>query len=105
MRVRVRQSQAGWRCQVSAGLRRRRLIWLAIDPVTKLIVACHVGSRRAEMRESFVEDIAWRLDSRVQLSTDGHAPYVEAVEAAFGAEIDFAQLVKSHRVDDDGTSG
>ncbi len=77
--------------------------WLALDPATKLIVACHVGSRGAEDAACFVADIAWRLDARVQLSTDGHAPYVEAVEAAFGAEIDFVQLVKSHRTDDDGT--
>ena len=76
--------------------------WLALDRATKLIVACHVGSRGAEDAASFVSDIAWRLVSRVQLSTDGHAPYVEAVEAAFGAEIDFAQLVKSRRTDDDG---
>lgn len=76
--------------------------WLALDPVTKLIVACHVGSRGAEDAACFVADIAWRLDARVQFSTDGHAPYVDAVEAAFGAEIDFAQLVKSHRTDDDG---
>ena len=76
--------------------------WLALDPVTKLIVACHVGSRGGEDAACFVSDIAWRLDTRVQLSTDGHAPYVGAVDAAFGAEIDFAQLVKSHRTDNDG---
>lgn len=76
--------------------------WLALDPETKLVVACHVGSRGAEDAACFVSDIAWRLDTRVQLSTDGHAPYVDAVEAAFGAEIDFAQLVKSHRTDNDG---
>lgn len=76
--------------------------WLALDPATKLIVACHVGSRGSEDALCFVSDIAWRLDTRIQLSTDGHAPYLDAVDAAFGAEIDFAQLVKSHQTDSDG---
>ena len=77
--------------------------WLALDRETKLIVACHVGSRGAEDATEFVNDLAGRLDSQVQLTTDGHAPYLAAVEAAFGGQIDFAQLVKSHWTDDDGT--
>ena len=72
------------------------------DRGTKLTVACHVGSRGSEDAEYFIADLAWRLETRVQLTTDGHGPYLDAVDAAFGGEIDFAQLVKSHRTDDDG---
>ena len=76
--------------------------WLALDPESKLIVACHVGSRGTEDATTFMADLAGRLESRIQLTTDGHSSYLEAVESAFGGDIDFAQLVKEHRVDEDG---
>ncbi len=53
-----------------------------------------VGNRDAENAFIFTKDLASRLANRVQLTTDGHKTYLEAVEAAFGSEVDFAQLVK-----------
>lgn len=69
-------------------------LWLAIDADTKLIVSYYVGNRDAESAKAFMLDVASRLVHRIQLSTDGHSPYLEAVEGAFGIDIDFAQLVK-----------
>ncbi|MEO5971603.1 MAG: IS1 family transposase [Bdellovibrionia bacterium] len=68
--------------------------WTAIDPVTKLVPSFMVGSRTVEYAEAFIGDLASRLAGRVQLTTDGLKAYVDAVEGAFGADIDFAQLVK-----------
>lgn len=53
-----------------------------------------VGSRDGGCAIEFMQDLAGRLANRVQLTTDGHKMYLEAVEGAFGGEIDFAQLVK-----------
>ena len=75
--------------------------WLALDPKTKLLVSCHVGTRGAEDAGVFMADLAGRLNGRVQLTTDGHRPYRDAVAAAFGGEVDFAQLGKTHHVGDD----
>ena len=66
----------------------------AIDADSKLIVSWHVGSRDLENATIFMQDVASRLKNRVQLTTDGLKAYLEAVEEAFGTEIDFAQLVK-----------
>ena len=68
--------------------------WTAIEADSKLIVSWLVGGRDAEYANEFMQDVASRLASRVQLTTDGHAPYLEAVEGAFGADVDFAQLIK-----------
>lgn len=68
--------------------------WTGIDPETKLIISCLVGGRDAAYAMEFMEDLKSRLSTRVQLSTDGHKPYLVAVESAFGHEIDYAQLVK-----------
>ncbi|MBI3431461.1 MAG: DDE-type integrase/transposase/recombinase [Hydrogenophilales bacterium] len=68
--------------------------WTALDPDSKLIVSFLVGRRDYEYAEAFIGDLADRLANRVQLTTDGHKPYLSAVEGAFGGEIDFAQLVK-----------
>ena len=70
--------------------------WTAIDADSKLAVSWLVGGRDAEYAKVFLKDVADRLNGRVQLTTDGHAAYLEAVEGAFGAEIDYAQLVKSY---------
>jgi IS1 family transposase len=70
--------------------------WTGIDAETKLIISCLVGGRDAAYAQEFMEDLKSRLSTRVQLSTDGHKPYLVAVEAAFGDEIDFAQLVKHY---------
>lgn len=68
--------------------------WTAIDADTKLIAAWFVGGRDAECANAFIGDLESRLANRVQLTSDGHAPYLQAVEGAFGADVDYAQLVK-----------
>lgn len=68
--------------------------WTALDAETKLIVSYLVGGRDAEYAREFMEDVAARLASRVQLTTDGHKPYLDAVEGAFGCDVDYAMLIK-----------
>jgi IS1 family transposase len=68
--------------------------WTAIDPDSKLICGYLAGKRDAQYAHAFMLDLATRLDARVQLTTDGHRAYLEAVENAFGSAIDYAQLVK-----------
>jgi IS1 family transposase len=68
--------------------------WTALDADSKLIVSWLVGGRDAEYAAAFMQDVAGRLASRVQLTTDGLKAYLEAVEGAFGADVDYAQLVK-----------
>jgi IS1 family transposase len=68
--------------------------WTALDADTKLMVSWLVGERDAGYAMEFMNDVAGRLASRVQLTTDGLKAYLLAVEDAFGCEIDFAQLVK-----------
>ena len=70
--------------------------WTALDADSKMIVGWLVGGRDAEYANEFMENVAGRLANRVQLTTDGHRPYLEAVEGAFGANVDFAQLVKMY---------
>jgi len=68
--------------------------WTAIDADSKLIVSYPVGGRDGEYAMWFIDDLASRLATRVQLTSDGHRAYLEAVEGAFGADVDYAQLVK-----------
>ena len=68
--------------------------WTGIDRDTKLVVSWLVGGRDSDYALEFMDDLKDRLSNRVQLSTDGHNAYVEAVEDAFGSDIDYAQLVK-----------
>jgi len=68
--------------------------WTAIDADSKLIVSYLVGGRDAEYANAFMDDVASRLANRVQMTTDGLKSYLEAIEGAFGAEVDYAQLVK-----------
>ena len=68
--------------------------WVAIDAETKLVLAWYIGSRDSEAAMFFMDNLAKRLANRVQLTSDGHKPYLEAVEGAFGADIDYAMLVK-----------
>jgi IS1 family transposase len=70
--------------------------WTALDAYTKLIVGYLVGGRDASYANDFMQDVASRLATRVQLTTDGHKPYLEAVEGAFGADIDVAVLIKHY---------
>jgi IS1 family transposase len=68
--------------------------WTALDADSKLIVSYVVGGRDAGYAVEFMQDVAGRLANRVQLTTDGLKAYLDAVEGAFGADIDYAQLVK-----------
>ncbi|MFZ5875807.1 MAG: IS1 family transposase [Nitrospirota bacterium] len=68
--------------------------WVAIDSDTKLVPSFLVGDRDTATARLFISDLASRLTNRVQLTTDGHRPYLEAIEQAFGADIDYAMLVK-----------
>ena len=70
--------------------------WTAIDADTKLIVSYYVGNRSGESAMTIMDDLRTRLANRVQLTTDGHRAYLEAVEGAFGADIDYAQLVEMY---------
>lgn len=76
--------------------------WTAIDADTKLCVSFLVSTRDAGAAHEFMSDVAGRLRGRVQLTTDGHRPYLEAVEGAFGADIDYATLTKIYGVDPQG---
>ncbi len=68
--------------------------WTAIDADSKLLVSYLVGGRDAEFALMLMDDLRGRLANRVQLTTDGHKAYLQAVEEAFGADIDYAMLVK-----------
>ncbi len=68
----------------------------AIDADTKLVPAFKVGHRNTATANAFVQDIANRMRNRVQISTDGLGAYMEAIEKSFGADVDFAQIVKTY---------
>lgn len=68
--------------------------WVALDADTKLVPCYAVGDRTAGTAYAFMRDLSSRLSSRVQLTTDGHKAYLGAVEDVFGADIDYAMLVK-----------
>jgi IS1 family transposase len=68
--------------------------WTALDADSKLIVQWFVGGRDGYSAKLFIDDLKTRLANRVQLTSDGHRAYLEAVEDAFGDDIDYAQLVK-----------
>jgi len=73
----------------------------AIDAETKIVPTWHIGSRDLENATLFMRDLASRLANRVQLTTDGHKMYLEAVAWTFGSAIDFSQLVKIYRAVED----
>jgi IS1 family transposase len=68
--------------------------WTAIDADNKLLLSYLVGARDAEFALMLMDDLRSRLANRVQLTTDGHRAYLRAVEDAFGADIDYAMLIK-----------
>ena len=70
--------------------------WTAIDADTKMIVSYYVGDRSGQSAMVLMDDLKARLSNRVQLTTDGHKAYLEAVEGAFGGDVDYAQLVKMY---------
>ena len=75
--------------------------WVAIDADTKLVPCWHVGRRDANAASEFIADLASRLKNRVMLTTDGFKPYLEAVEESFGADIDYAMLIKIYGASQD----
>ena len=68
--------------------------FVALDPDTKLVPAYRVGKRRREDAVAFMSDLSERLTNRVQISSDSLRSYVDAVERAFGADVDYGQIVK-----------
>lgn len=70
--------------------------WTALCADTKLVPCWLVGGRSAYYAQRFISDLASRLANRIQLTTDGHRVYLDAVETAFGSEIDYAMLVKMY---------
>ena len=68
--------------------------WTAIEADTKLLITWLVGGRDSDYAIGFMDDLKSRLANRVQLTSDGHRAYLEAVEGAFGGDVDYAQLVK-----------
>jgi hypothetical protein len=73
--------------------------WVAIDADTKLVPSFMVGNRDAQSAIIFIEDLAGRLGNRVQLTTDGLRVYLNAVEGAFGCDVDYVMLVKIYGSD------
>ena len=68
--------------------------WVALDSESKLAISWLVGNRDADYAKIFIQDVAARLQNRVQLTTDGLKAYLDAVDNTFGADIDYAQLIK-----------
>lgn len=68
--------------------------WTALDADTRLMISWIVGGHDAVYAAEFMQDVDSRLANRIQLTTDGHKAYLDAAEDAFGADIDYAQLVK-----------
>ena len=79
--------------------------WVALDPDTKLVVAYVLGDRTRRTAVTFMDSVAARLTGRVQLTTDGHNPYIEAIVGSFGEDVDYAQVVKHYDTRADGSDG
>ncbi len=79
--------------------------WTALDADSKLLVSYFVGDRDGECAQWFMDNVASRLAARVQLTSDGHKAYLEAVEGAFGADVDYAQLVKMYGATSESAKG
>jgi IS1 family transposase len=73
--------------------------WVGIDADTKLIVAWHLGQRDASAARVFINRLAGRIKTRIELTTDGHRAYLDAVDEAWATEVDYAMLVKLYGVE------
>jgi IS1 family transposase len=87
------------------GLELNKWTWTALDADTKLMCSWVVGARDAEYALALMDDLRSRLVGRVQLTTDGHKAYLEAVEEAFGDDVDYAMLVKLYGAAPEGKPG
>ena len=76
--------------------------WTALDADTKLMISFRLGDRSLGTAYDFMHDVADRLANRIQLTTDGHKVYIEAVESAFNLDVDYAMLQKVYRSNPDG---
>jgi IS1 family transposase len=74
-------------------------VFVALDADSKLIPSFLVGKRTARNAVAFIEDLSQRLDNRVQLSSDSLKAYVDAIELAFGSEVDYGQIVKTYEAE------
>jgi IS1 family transposase len=79
--------------------------WTGIDADSKLIISYFVGGRDGDCAAWFIDNLAVRLAERVQLTSDGHRAYLEAVEGAFGADIDYAMLNKIYGASPESAKG
>jgi IS1 family transposase len=79
--------------------------WTAIDADNKLMISWLVGGCDSDYAIAFMDDLRSRLANRVQLTSDGHRVYLEAVEGAFGADVDYAQLVKLYGASPESAQG
>lgn len=73
--------------------------WVAFDPDTKIVPSFKVGKRDSETAQAFIHDLAYRLNNRIQLDSDGLSLYVEAVERVFGSAVSYAQIVKAYEAE------
>jgi IS1 family transposase len=79
--------------------------WTAIEADTKLLISHFVGGRDGECAAWFMDDVAARVANRIQLTSDGHKAYLEAVEGAFGADVDYAMLNKIYGASPESAKG
>jgi IS1 family transposase len=79
--------------------------WTALEADTKLLITWLVGGRDSDYAIAFMDDLRDRLANRVQLTSDGHKAYLEAVEGAFGGDIDYAMLVKLYGATSESAKG
>lgn len=76
--------------------------FVAFNPETKLVPTFIVGKREGRTALQFMHDLRSRVTGRLQISTDGFAPYIDAVERAFGMDADYAQLIKVYEAGEPG---
>lgn len=76
--------------------------FVAIDRKSKLVISHVIGKRDAYHAQKLMDDLTGRLADRAQITTDGFKPYIDAVEWAFGADVDYAQLIKTYAGDEAG---
>lgn len=74
-------------------------LWTSLCPDTKLVPTWHLGTREADTAALFINDVASRMSGRITLASDGYRVYIDAVEDAFGDDVDYGQVVKNYKND------